>query len=93
MAQPLLRWEIGSLRWLEIGDAPGLRLRCRFDRSGGPNQQVTILAATHRAANVKTVGQGQTHLLHLSRFPDGWSIADGIWAFDGGVIANATYDI
>jgi len=55
--------------------------------------EVTVLAATHRVADVKTVGQGQTHLLHLSRFPDCWTIADGIWAFDGGVIANATYDM
>ena len=55
--------------------------------------EVTILAATHHVASVKAVGQGQTHLLHLLRFPEGWRIVDGVWAFDGGVIANATYDM
>jgi hypothetical protein len=59
----------------------------------GRINEVTVLAATHHVASVKAVGQGQIHLLHLLRFPDGWRIVDGIWAFDGGVIANAIYDM
>ena len=55
--------------------------------------EVTVLAATHHLASVKTVGRGMTDFLHLIRFPEGWRIVHTIWTLEGGVIANASTDI
>jgi len=55
--------------------------------------EVTVLAATHYVASVKTVGEGQTHLLHLMRLPEGWKIVGAIFSHEGGVIPNQTFDI
>ena len=59
----------------------------------GASVDVTVLAATHHVASAKTVGNGQTNLFHLMRFPEGWRIVHAVWAFDGGVIPNSTTDI
>ena len=54
---------------------------------------VGVLAATHHVASVKTVGNGQTNLFHLLRFPEGWRIVHAVWTLDGGVISNSTTDV
>ena len=57
-----------------------------------PRNEVTLLAATHYVASVKAVGRGQTHFLHLMRLPEGWKIVGAVYAVDGGVIPNQTFD-
>ena len=55
--------------------------------------EVTVLAATHHIASVMTVGNGQTDLIHLMRFPEGWRIVHAVWALAGGVIPISTTDV
>lgn len=59
----------------------------------GAAVDVTVLAATHHVASVKTAGNGQTNLFHLMRFPEGWRIVHAVWAFNGGVISTSTTDV
>ena len=59
----------------------------------GAAVDVTVLAATHHVASVKTVGDSQTNLFHLMRFPEGWRIVHAVWTLDGGVIPNSTTDV
>lgn len=62
----------------------------------GPDNRrndVTVLAATHYVASVQTIGEGQTHLLHLMRFSEGWKIVGAIFTHHGGAIPNQTFDM
>ena len=58
--------------------------------------EVTVLAATHYVASVKAVGivggRRQTHFLNLMRLPEGWRIVSAVFAFEGGLIPNQTFD-